>query len=172
MPWPGPTRSSGYPSPAGQDPCPHAFLCTGEWQSNADPSKSAILCTTTVVFEWAFIAFFNTFFSIILWEIQSVCCKLCFCMPMLQKKDVKIETAVTNLHGLVEALLRDPTERALFYMVRQPPPRCNVSMFKWTAFIERPSNEELPPAPLLALFVCLPLSLTLFFSHTHALSVC
>lgn len=49
---------------------------------------------------------------------------------MLQKKDVKIETAVTNLHGLVEALLRDPTERALFYMVRQPPPRCNVSMFK------------------------------------------
>lgn len=36
------------------------------------------------------------------------------------KKDVKIETAVTNLHGLVEALLRDPTERALFYMVEFP----------------------------------------------------
>ncbi|XP_045081499.1 uncharacterized protein LOC121572621 isoform X1 [Coregonus clupeaformis] len=36
------------------------------------------------------------------------------------KKDVKIETAVTNLHGLVEALLRDPTERALFYKVEFP----------------------------------------------------
>ncbi|XP_071189666.1 TERF1-interacting nuclear factor 2 [Salvelinus alpinus] len=36
------------------------------------------------------------------------------------KKDVKIETAVTNLHGLVEVLLRDPTERALFYMVEFP----------------------------------------------------
>nr|XP_029522516.1 uncharacterized protein LOC115133437 isoform X2 [Oncorhynchus nerka] len=36
------------------------------------------------------------------------------------KKDVKIETAVTNLHGLVEVLLRDPTERALFYMEEFP----------------------------------------------------
>uniref|UniRef100_A0A4W5JTE5 TERF1 (TRF1)-interacting nuclear factor 2 n=1 Tax=Hucho hucho TaxID=62062 RepID=A0A4W5JTE5_9TELE len=36
------------------------------------------------------------------------------------KKDVKIETAITNFHGLVEALLRDPTERALFYMVEFP----------------------------------------------------
>lgn len=39
-------------------------------------------------------------------------------MPMFQKKDVKIETAVTNLRDLVESFLKDPTERELFYKVR------------------------------------------------------
>ncbi|XP_045068139.1 uncharacterized protein LOC123482964 isoform X2 [Coregonus clupeaformis] len=36
------------------------------------------------------------------------------------KKDVKIETAVTNLWHLVESFLKDPTERALFYKVEFP----------------------------------------------------
>ncbi|XP_064787539.1 uncharacterized protein LOC135510489 isoform X1 [Oncorhynchus masou masou] len=36
------------------------------------------------------------------------------------KKDVKIETAVTNLWDLVESFLKDPTERELFYKVEFP----------------------------------------------------
>ncbi|XP_038831572.1 uncharacterized protein LOC120030302 isoform X1 [Salvelinus namaycush] len=36
------------------------------------------------------------------------------------KKDVKIETAVTNLRDLVESFLKDPTERELFYKVEFP----------------------------------------------------
>ncbi|XP_010885994.2 uncharacterized protein tinf2 [Esox lucius] len=36
------------------------------------------------------------------------------------KKDVKIETAVANLRGLVESLLEDPSERELFYKLEFP----------------------------------------------------
>uniref|UniRef100_A0A674AIB7 TERF1 (TRF1)-interacting nuclear factor 2 n=1 Tax=Salmo trutta TaxID=8032 RepID=A0A674AIB7_SALTR len=95
--------------------------------SSALVSDSQILTPLSQQFSVPRLWYFNgplspflTNFSQLFCEKYSVCCKLCFCMPMLQKKDVKIETAVTNLHGLVEALLRDPTERALFYMVEFP----------------------------------------------------
>lgn len=96
------------------------------WKGSVPPPRplpwwvtvSSLYCKTGVVFQWSFITSLLCTQGMILWEIQYVCCKWCLCMPMFQKKDVKIETAVTNLRDLVESFLKDPTERELFYKVR------------------------------------------------------
>ncbi|KAL0970180.1 hypothetical protein UPYG_G00238420 [Umbra pygmaea] len=68
------------------------------------------------------------------------------------RKDVKIETAVNNLRGLVESMLNDPTERALFYKVEFPSeygPRFEEALEKllWEFLLRL---DQLLPVPNLA----------------------